>query len=133
MAAFLNRLERACEVNQSLVCVGLDPDPGRMPVPDVLDFNRAIVDATADLVCAYKPNSAFYEALGLPGLRALERTVEYIHRVAPDVLVIGDAKRGDVGPSGQAYARAAFGVSDTSAPMHEMCRASFTRTAAKVG
>ena len=107
---FLSRLEQACQVNQSLVCVGLDPDPGRMPVSDVFEFNRAIVDATADLVCAYKPNTAFYEALGLPGLQAMARTVEYIHQVVPQVIVIGDAKRGDIGPSGQAYARAAFNV-----------------------
>ena len=108
--SFLARLERACELNQSLVCVGLDPDPGRMPVADAFEFNRAIIDATADQVCAYKPNTAFYEALGLPGLEALARTVEHIHRVAPQVIVIGDAKRGDVGPSGRAYARAMFEV-----------------------
>ena len=107
---FLTRLEQACQVNQSLVCVGLDPDPERMPVSDVFEFNRAIVDATADLVCAYKPNTAFYEALGLSGLRAMVRTVDYIHQFAPQVIVIGDAKRGDIGPSGQAYARAAFSV-----------------------
>lgn len=107
---FLSRLEQACQVNQSLVCVGLDPDPARMPVSDVFEFNRAIVDATADLVCAYKPNTAFYEALGLLGLQAMARTVEYIHQVVPQVIVIGDAKRGDIGPSGQAYARAAFNV-----------------------
>lgn len=110
MSEFFNRLANACKVNQSLVCVGLDPDPGRMAVPGVLDFNQAIVDATLDLVCAYKPNAAFYEALGLPGLEALLSTVDYIHRVAPHAIVIGDAKRGDIGPSGQAYARAAFDV-----------------------
>ena len=110
MTAFVNRLERACEANLSLVCVGLDPDPDRLPVADVLGFNRAIVDATGDLVCAYKPNMAFYEALGLPGLQALQGTVEYIHRTVPHALVIGDGKRGDVSPSAQAYARAAFQV-----------------------
>ena len=110
MAVFLSRLERACEANRSLLCVGLDPDPPRMPVADVFEFNRAIVDATMDLVCAYKPNFAFYEAIGLPGLEALARTVEYIHSVAPNVIVIGDVKRGDIGPSGEAYANAAFDV-----------------------
>ena len=108
--AFLNRLELACEVNQSLVCVGLDPDPERMPVADIYEFNRSIIDATADLVCAYKPNTAFYEAMGLPGLRALGSTVEHIRRAAPQAIVIGDAKRGDIGPSGRAYAQAAFEV-----------------------
>jgi orotidine-5'-phosphate decarboxylase len=110
MSIFLTRLERACEVNRSLVCVGLDVDPGKMPVADTFEFNRAIVDATADLVCAYKPNLAFFEALGIPGMEALRRTVEYIHTVAPHVIVIGDAKRGDIGPSGRAYARAMFQV-----------------------
>ncbi len=110
MNTFLKRLDRACQANRSLVCVGLDPDPNRLPVPDVVDFNRAIVDATSDLVCAYKLNTAFYQALGLPGLQALRSTVEYIHQVAPDILVIGDGKWGDVGTSGQAYARAAFDV-----------------------
>ena len=110
MSTFLKRLDRTCQANRSLVCVGLDPDPNRLPVPDVVDFNRAIVDATSDLVCAYKLNTAFYQALGLPGLQALRSAVEYIHQVAPDILVIGDGKWGDVGPSGQAYARAAFDV-----------------------
>lgn len=93
-----------------MVCVGLDPDPSRMPVDDVFDFNRAIVNATRDLVCAYKPNAAFYEALGLPGMEAMARTVAYIHEVAPEAVVIGDVKRGDIGPSGQAYAKASFDV-----------------------
>ena len=110
MTAFLARLDQACSANQSLVCVGLDVDPARMPVSDALEFNRAIIDATADLVCAYKPNLAFYEALGLPGLKALEGTVEYIRRTAPQVIIIGDAKRGDIGTTGQAYARAMFQV-----------------------
>ena len=110
MAQFSARLEQASQANQSLVCVGLDPDPARMPVADVFEFNRAIVDATRDLVCAYKPNAAFYEALGLPGLDAMARTVAYIHEAAPQVIVIGDVKRGDIGPSGQAYAKASFGV-----------------------
>jgi orotidine-5'-phosphate decarboxylase len=110
MATFLTRLEQACDANRSLLCVGLDVDPARLPVADVFQFNRAIVDATADLVCAYKPNLAFYEALGLGGLEALHRTVEHIRQVAPQVCVIGDAKRGDVGPSGQAYAHAMFRV-----------------------
>lgn len=110
MTAFLARLDQACSANRSLVCVGLDVDPARMPVSDALEFNRAIIDATADLVCAYKPNLAFYEALGFPGLKALEGTVEYIRRTAPQVIIIGDAKRGDIGTTGQAYARAMFQV-----------------------
>ena len=67
-----------------------------MPVKDVAEFNRAIVDATNDLVCAYKPQLAFYEALGIEGLRALAATVDHIRKVAADVVVVGDAKRGDI-------------------------------------
>ena len=69
MSKFLHKLDRACRTNRSLLCVGLDPDPDRMPVADAAEFNRAIVDATADLVCAYKPNLSFYEAMGIEGLR----------------------------------------------------------------
>ncbi len=108
MDTFLSRLQRACQTNQSLVCIGLDVDPTRMPVADPFQFNRAIIDATSNLCCAYKPNLAFYEALGLDGLRALEQTVAYIRESAPDIIIIGDGKRGDIGPSGEAYARAMF-------------------------
>ena len=92
--------------NHSLLCVGLDPDPAKMPVKDVFEFNKAIIDATADLVCSYKPNLAFYEALGVRGLQALKKTVAYIPKNIP---VIGDAKRGDIGNTAIAYARALFG------------------------
>jgi orotidine-5'-phosphate decarboxylase len=81
-----------------------------MPVSSVFEFNRAIVDATAGLVCAYKPNLAFYEALGLPGLEDLQKTISHIRTAAPDAVIIGDAKRGDIGPSAQAYAKALFQV-----------------------
>ena len=110
MSKFLHKLDQACQANRSLLCVGLDPDPARMPVSDAAEFNRAVVDATADLVCAYKPNLAFYEAMGIEGLRALERTISHIKERAPDVLLIGDAKRGDVGASAEAYAKALFDV-----------------------
>lgn len=90
--------------------MGLDPDPARMPVADAAEFNRAIVDATVDLVCAYKPNLSFYEAMGIEGLKALERTIAHIKERAPDSVIIGDAKRGDVGASAEAYARAMFDV-----------------------
>ena len=108
MLRFSERLQRVSSANQSLVCIGLDPDPELMAIPDVLGFNKAIVDATADLVCAYKPNFAFYEAQGIPGLRALESTIEHIRRVAPDVVLIGDCKRGDIGSSNKMYAKALF-------------------------
>lgn len=102
---FREKLLAAARAHRSWLCVGLDPDPARMPLPDVAAFNRAIIEATAELVCAFKPNLAFYEALGLPGLRALEQTLKAIPAGIP---VIADAKRGDVGPSAQAYARALF-------------------------
>lgn len=103
---FVSRLLDASRRNSSLLCVGLDPDPAKMPVKDVFEFNKAIIDATADLVCSYKPNLAFYEALGVRGLQALKKTVAYIPKNIP---VIGDAKRGDIGNTAIAYARALFG------------------------
>ena len=115
MDSFLSRLGLACRNHRSLVCIGLDVDPRRMPVADPFQFNQAIIDATRDLCCAYKPNLAFYEALGLDGLRSLEKTVAYIRESAPDIIIIGDAKRGDIGPSGEAYARAMFQVWDFDA------------------
>ena len=107
MTAFLDKLDNACLANQSLLCVGLDPVPERMPVEDIYEFNRAIIEATQDLVCAYKPNLAFYEAQGMEGLRALAKTLECIPSHIP---VIGDAKRGDIGPVAEAYAKAMFEV-----------------------
>ena len=110
MHPYSEKLLAAMMASRSLLCVGLDPDPNRMPVPGVVDFNRAIVDATADLVCAYKPNLAFYEAMGVPGLNALESTIEHIRSVAPKAVLIGDGKRGDVGSTSAAYAKAMFEV-----------------------
>jgi orotidine-5'-phosphate decarboxylase len=104
---FTAKLLAASRRNRSLLCVGLDPDPSLMPVGDVAEFNRAIIEATADLVCAYKPNLGFYEALGRSGLDALERTLKHI---PPHIPVIGDAKRGDVLPTARFYARALFEV-----------------------
>ncbi|MBM3948489.1 MAG: orotidine-5'-phosphate decarboxylase [SAR202 cluster bacterium] len=110
MKGFTQRLNEAMDAAKSLVCIGLDPDPALMPVADVLAFNKGIVDATKNLVCAYKPNLAFYEALGIPGLKALEGTVAHIRAVAPRVLIIGDGKRGDVGHASSRYAQAMFDV-----------------------
>ena len=110
MASFVERLDGAAEATHSLVCVGLDPDPSLMPVSDIAEFNRGIVGETAEWACAFKPNLSFYEALGLEGWTALERTIASIRDLAPTAVVIGDAKRGDIGPSGEAYARAMFGV-----------------------
>ena len=110
MSVFTDRIQRACEATRSLVCVGLDPDPALLPVKDVFEFNRAIVEATSTVACAYKPNLAFYEALGMEGLTALEQTISHIRDAAPYAVIIGDAKRGDIGPSARAYAKAMFEV-----------------------
>jgi orotidine-5'-phosphate decarboxylase len=106
---FIQRLRDASNANGSLISIGLDPDPERMPV-DLLDFNRDIIDATKDLVCTYKPNLAFYEALGMPGLETLRKTIEHIRDVAPKVIILGDAKRGDIASTNAAYAKALFEV-----------------------
>ena len=110
MDNFTARLRAACDAAHSLVCVGLDVDPAALPVADAAAFNRAIVDATADLVCAYKPNLAFYEAMGMDGMRALETTLAHIRTAAPHAIIIGDGKRGDIGSTAVAYARAMFEV-----------------------
>ena len=108
MSEFINRLHNVARANRSLVCVGLDVDPALMPVSDVRNFNRAIVDATKDMVCAYKPNIAFYEALGLEGLETLRDTAAYIRKVAPGVVLLCDAKRGDIDSTSAKYAAAIF-------------------------
>ena len=102
---FLEKLLNASRRNKSLLCVGLDPDPERMPKNiGVFEFNQVIIEATSDLVCAYKLNFAFYEALG-EGFDVLERTIKHI---PDDIPVIGDAKRGDIGNTAKAYAKAIF-------------------------
>ena len=103
---FVDKLNEAGKKNQSLACVGLDTSPELIPPGmSVLEFNKSIIDATADLVCAYKPNLAFYEVQGEKGMETLHNTVKYIPE---DILVIGDAKRGDIGNTSAAYAKALF-------------------------
>jgi len=103
---FVEKLIAASQRNKSLLCIGLDPDPELMPDKvSVFEFNKAIIDATSDLVCAYKLNLAFYEALDDEGIDALKHTIKYI---PDDIPVIGDAKRGDIGNTAKAYAKAIF-------------------------
>ena len=98
------------------LCVGLDSDFEKIPEAvrqagvgeTIVAFNRAIVDATKDLVCAYKPNPAFYEAHGDEGWKALRATIQYINDAAPTVPVILDAKRADIGNTNNGYAESAF-------------------------
>ena len=104
---FTDKLLDASRKNKSWLCIGLDPDPELMPVVDVLQFNKAIIESTSDLVCAYKPNLAFYEALGTEGLAILEKMVK---QIPGDIPVIGDAKRSDIGNTARAYAKALFSV-----------------------
>lgn len=109
---FAERLERAQTAADSLVCVGLDPDLARLPddlrndPQPLLAFNRRIVDATRDLAAAYKPQIAFYSALGKE--EELAASIRYIRERAPAALVILDAKRADIGNTAEAYAREAF-------------------------
>ncbi len=110
---FVERLDAAVKKNNSLLCIGLDIDLKRIPASllnkgdPIFDFNKAIIDSTKDLVCAYKPNIAFYEMYGIYGLQALIKTIEYIGGEVPVIL---DAKRGDIGNTALAYAKAAFDV-----------------------
>ena len=110
MSGFLERLQAVSRTAGSLVCVGLDPDRELMAVPDVAEFNAAIVDATKDVVCAYKLNLAFYEVLGIDGLHALQATVAHIRNVAPHVQILADAKRGDIDSTNAKHAEALFEV-----------------------
>ncbi len=112
MSGFIGALQAAWKRNDSLVCVGLDPEVERFPpsltggAGRIFDFNKAIIDATADLVCCFKPQFAHYAAAGAED--QLFRTIEYIHQKHPGVPVILDSKRGDVGNTAERYAREAF-------------------------
>jgi orotidine-5'-phosphate decarboxylase len=116
---FRQKLTSAWDSSQSLLCVGLDPDHTKLPArfaasaQPIYDFNREVIDATHDLVCAYKPQIAFYSAVGAE--RELELTIQYIRQRAPHVIVILDSKRGDVGNTAAAYARESFERYDADA------------------
>jgi len=112
-----NELLKNQSAENKFVCIGLDSEYQKIPnfirekrteTEAIVAFNEGIIDETADLVCAYKPNSAFYEALGTSGIAALKQTINYIHEVAEDVPVILDAKRGDIGNPNLGYADFAF-------------------------
>ncbi len=108
---FIDKLKNAVSKNDSLLCIGLDTSIENLPssfdksVDSVLEFNRRIIAATYDLVCAYKINSAFYEALGVDGFKVLKSTIESIPKEIPVIL---DSKRGDISTSAQMYAKSAF-------------------------
>lgn len=108
---FTEKLLKVQRKNRSLLCVGLDTDPAKLPPHlaktknAVTAFNRSIVEATSDLVCAYKLNLAFYEALGEGGWHALNETLSFIPK---NIVTIGDAKRGDIGNTAERYASALY-------------------------
>ncbi len=110
---FLRQLDASWNASGSMLCVGLDPDPARMPMPldgahDATEtFCKAIIDATADLVCAFKPQIAYFASQGAE--KALERICRYVRETYPNVTLILDAKRGDIGSTAEHYAREAFG------------------------
>ncbi len=111
---FKHKLNKIVKINNSLLSVGLDPDLGKLPAsfaktPESLfEFNKAIIDATADLVCVYKLNSAMYERQGAGGIEQLHSTCAYIGENYPDIVVILDFKRGDIGNTNNYYAQFAF-------------------------
>ena len=112
METMFEKLDAAAAKMSSYVCVGLDPTPERVPIDDVLAFNCAIVDATKDLVSAFKPQFAYYEAMGIEGFQILEKTIQHIRNVAPDHVIVGDGKRGDISTTATAYATAMFEIWD---------------------
>ena len=104
------------QAKKSFLCVGLDTDVNKIPEfmfdeyeDPIFEFNKAIIDATADLCVSYKPNLAFYESMGLSGWDALDRTVDYIRTKYPEQFIIADAKRGDIGNTSAMYARTFLG------------------------
>ena len=112
----MNRQELIQQIKEkkSFLCVGLDSDPRKLPEclknsdDPVFEFNKAIIDATAEYAVAYKPNLAFYEAQGLKGWISFEKTVEYLRANYPEHFIIADAKRGDIGNTSSLYARSFF-------------------------
>ena len=99
---------------KSFLCIGLDVDLQKIPKylletdDPIFEFNKAIIDATHHLAVAYKPNTAFYEAYGIKGWKALEKTIQYLNTKHPEIFTIADAKRGDIGNTSSMYAKAFF-------------------------
>lgn len=106
---FLEKLAARAAKANSLLCIGLDPDPSKIPNQlSLLDFNKAIIDATAEFACAFKPNSAFYEAHGADGIEALRQTCAHIQTTYPEIPIILDFKRADIGNTNDQSAAFAF-------------------------
>ncbi len=111
---FQDKFQNIVAKNNSLLCVGLDPELERIKKQTVnkgeslVKFNISIVNQTADLVCAYKPNIAFYEALGIKGLEHLKQTIDYLKRNYPNIPIVLDAKRADIANTAKMYATSIF-------------------------
>ena len=109
-----NQLLKQIHKKQSFLCIGLDVDLNKIPKfllqeeDPIFAFNKAIIDATNHLCVAYKPNTAFYEAYGIKGWQALEKTISYLNKNYPEIYTIADAKRGDIGNTSTMYAKAFF-------------------------
>jgi orotidine-5'-phosphate decarboxylase len=108
------QLVKQIQKKKSFLCIGLDVDLDKIPQhllkeeDPIFEFNKAIIDATHHLCVAYKPNTAFYEAYGLKGWKALEKTINYLNEKYPEIFTIADAKRGDIGNTSTMYAKAFF-------------------------
>ncbi len=113
-----DQLFEQIRAKRSFLCVGLDTDVRKIPqhlrvsADSIFDFNRAIIDATAPYSVAFKPNLAFYEENRTSGWRSFERTCRYIRKNYPEILIVADAKRGDIGNTSEMYARALSGFAD---------------------
>ena len=109
-----SQLVQQIKTKKSFLCIGLDVDLNKIPEhllkenDPIFAFNKAIIDATHHLCVAYKPNTAFYEAYGIKGWRALEKTIHYLNEKHPEIFTIADAKRGDIGNTSTMYAKAFF-------------------------
>lgn len=112
--SFIDKLNNAFDTKNSLLCVGIDPVLENLPEeykkqPDALfAFSKSIIEMTHEYVVAYKPNSAFYEALGSSGIEQLHNVCTYLKETYPEILILLDAKRADIGTTNEAYARFAF-------------------------
>ncbi len=106
---FKDKLQLAQKKNETLLCVGLDPDPQKLQKGQTqFEFNKKIIEDTSKYVCCFKPQIAFYAAAGVAGIESLKQTIDYIHKEYPDIPVLLDAKRGDVGHTSEMYAKEVF-------------------------
>lgn len=113
---FKDKIKDRIKINNSLVCIGIDTDVAKIPQhllndeEPIFSFNRSIIDATYNLVCSYKLNIAYYAGVGISGLAMLQKTITYLHHKYPDIPVILDTKRADIGSTASHYAKEVFDV-----------------------